>query len=181
MGLSPVSVISRCEQARPPYTPWTGGQNRDVLLRDSSLRSRPVLQHNLEPGTSHEAELWPLPFCPCLAPPSPPVTGRRWLHTSRKRVRARISGRARPRPGRIRPSFQKRLTAPFETEPTTPAAHASCRGHLQVKSQLPLQRVLGKKRDQVSFFGGFLGLPGGRNEGRRPRTSAGCSCHASSP
>jgi hypothetical protein len=131
VGLSPVSVISHCEQARPPYTPRAGGQNRDVLLQDSSLRNRLMLQHNLEPGTPHEAGLWPLPLHPCLAPPSPSIAGRRWLRTSPKRVRARISGRARPRPGRIWSSFRERLTTPFETEPTTPAAHASCRGRLQ--------------------------------------------------
>ena len=82
VGLSPVSVIGHCEQARPPYTPRAGGQNRDVLLRDNSLRNRPVLQHKWEPGTPHEAGLWPLPLYPCLAPSPPPVAGRRWLRTS---------------------------------------------------------------------------------------------------
>ena len=57
-----------------------------------------------------EAETRPLPPCPCLAPSPPPVTGRRWLRTSpsKRKVRARISGRVRTRPGRIRPSFHKK-------------------------------------------------------------------------
>jgi hypothetical protein len=74
VGLSPVSVISHCEQARPRNTPRTGGQNRDVHLRDDSLRNRPVLQPKWEPGTPHEAECdpsrsvlaWPLRHRPLL-------------------------------------------------------------------------------------------------------------------
>ena len=33
MGLSPVSVIGHCEQARPPYTPRAGGKSA-AELRD---------------------------------------------------------------------------------------------------------------------------------------------------
>ena len=43
----------------------------------------------------------------------------------RRKVRARSSGRARTRPGKIRSSFHRKETALFETEPSTPAVHTS--------------------------------------------------------
>ena len=78
MGLSPVSVISHCEQATPPITPRVRG--------DSRIRSLGDLLSNASACVSawhpREAETRPLPPCPCLAPSPPPVTGRRWLRTS---------------------------------------------------------------------------------------------------
>jgi hypothetical protein len=128
VGLSPVSVVSHCEQATPPHTPRVGGKNRDVLLRDGPLWEPSGASALL--GAWHTARgrtVTP----PALSLPGPFVTARYRTtlatYLSRRKVRARSSGRARPRPGRIRPSFRKRLTAPFETEPTTPAAHASSR------------------------------------------------------
>ena len=125
VGLSPVSVIGHCEQARPPYTPRTGGKNRDGLLQDGCsaaarcFSTTGSLARHTRPdcGPSRSVLAWPLRHRPLLdGAGCVPLRGR---------VRARISGRARPRPGRIRPSF--RIAAPFETEPITPAAHASCR------------------------------------------------------
>ena len=67
---------------------------------------------------------------PGLSSPGPSVVVR-YLPTLAAypgscRVRVKISGRAWTRPGRIRPhqfSFPAKI-APFETQPTTPAAHA---------------------------------------------------------
>ena len=82
-----------------------------------------VLQQAKELGTLVQAETWHLPNCPCLAPPSAPIAGRRWLHSLPKgKIRARSSVRVRPRTGRIKPG--QGPTAPFETKQTTPAAHA---------------------------------------------------------
>ena len=75
VGLSPVSVVRHCEQARPPYTPRAGGKNRDVLLRDGcsaaawcfsttgslARRTRP----DCDPSRSVLA--WPLRHRPLLA------------------------------------------------------------------------------------------------------------------
>jgi hypothetical protein len=68
------------------------------------------------------AESCSLPNYPCLAPSSSRVAVRRWLRSSRERVRARTSVQVRPRTGRIRSTGVGSI-APFETEPTTPAAH----------------------------------------------------------
>jgi hypothetical protein len=77
VGLSPVSVISPCEQATPPITPRVRGHDRippsgDLLSRASACVSA---------WHPREAETRPLPPCPCLAPSPPPVIGRRWLRT----------------------------------------------------------------------------------------------------
>lgn len=71
----------------------------------------------LEPkrDTSRSVLAWPLRHRPL-----PNDAG---CVVSHREIRARISGRARTRPGRIRPSFHGK-TAPFETEPSTPAIHA---------------------------------------------------------
>jgi hypothetical protein len=64
---------------------------------------------------------------PELSLPGPFVAAHCWptlaAYPSVRRVRARISARARPRTGRIR-SIDVGSIAPFMTEPTTPAAHA---------------------------------------------------------
>jgi hypothetical protein len=74
VGLSPVSVIGQCEQARSPYTPRAGGKNRDVLLQEGysaavwcfsttgslARRTRP----NCDPSRSVLA--WPLRHRPLL-------------------------------------------------------------------------------------------------------------------
>jgi hypothetical protein len=62
---------------------------------------------------------------PELSLPGPFVIRDRTLaaYLSARRVRARISARARPRAGRIR-SIGVGSIAPFRTEPSTPAAHA---------------------------------------------------------
>ena len=111
VGLSPVSVVSRCIRARSRATLSVVRANRIVLDPDqaelgqcfSRLRS---LAHR--PGRSDPSWIdlaWPLrrqallPDAGCVGPIG---------------LRARFSERARPRPGRIRSSF--RWTAPFETE-----------------------------------------------------------------
>jgi hypothetical protein len=107
VGLSPVSVVGPCEQVRPPYTPRVDGVDRNVGHRDcpgrraaqcfSTTRS---LAHRARPDCdpSRSVLAWPLR--------QRAVAGRRWLRTfPRRKVRARISGRARPRPGRIKSSF----------------------------------------------------------------------------
>ena len=111
VGLSPVSVVSRCIRARSRNTLSVVRANRIVLDPDqaelgqcfSRLRS---MAHRPGPSDPSWIDLaWPLrrqallPDAGCVGP-----TG----------LRARFSGRARPRPGRIRSSF--RWTAPFETE-----------------------------------------------------------------
>ena len=53
----------------------------------------------------HEAETWHLPICPCPAPPSSPVAGTTLAAALRW---TRSSGRARPRPGRIRSPLRRR-------------------------------------------------------------------------
>jgi hypothetical protein len=64
---------------------------------------------------------------PELSLPGPFAIAHCWptlaAYLSSRRVRARISARARPRTGRIR-SIGVGSIAPFMTEPTTPAAHA---------------------------------------------------------
>src|SRR5712692_8666422 len=106
VGLSPVSVIGHCEQATPPFTPRVRGDNR-IHFPGDFLSNASACVSAWHPC---EAETRPLPPCPCLAPSPPPVTGRRWLHTFPlgRKVRARISGRVRTRPGRIRSSFHKK-------------------------------------------------------------------------
>jgi hypothetical protein len=126
VGLSPVSVIGHWEQATPPYTPWVGGKNRGVLLRGGLWKGPSGASALLGAWhTTRGRTVTP----PALSLPGPFVTARYRTalaaYLPRWEVRARSSGRARPRPGRIRLSFRKRLTAPFETKPTTPAAHAS--------------------------------------------------------
>ena len=111
VGLSPVSVVSRCIRARSRSTLSVVRANRTMLDPDqaelgqcfSRLRSLAP-----RPGRSDPSEIdlaWPLrrrtllPDAGCVGPNG---------------LRARFSGRARPRPGRIKSSF--RWTAPFETE-----------------------------------------------------------------
>jgi hypothetical protein len=111
VGLSPVSVVSRCIRARSRTTLSVVRANRIMLDPDqaelgqcfSRLRS---LAHRPGPSDPSKIDLaWPLrrrgllPDAGCVGPIG---------------LRARFSGRARPRPGRIRSSF--RWTAPFETE-----------------------------------------------------------------
>jgi hypothetical protein len=111
VGLSPVSVVSRCIRARSRSTLSVVRANRDMLDPDqaklgqcfSRLRSLAPRPGRGDPSWIGLA--WPLrrrtllPDAGCVGPIG---------------LRARLSGRARPRPGRIRSSF--RWTAPFETE-----------------------------------------------------------------
>jgi hypothetical protein len=57
VGLSPVSVIGHCEQARPPYTPRAGGKNRDVLLRDGCSAAAQCFSAAWTLARQHEAGL----------------------------------------------------------------------------------------------------------------------------
>src|ERR1700693_57783 len=74
VGLSPVSVIGHCEQARPPNTPRAGGQNRDVLLQDSCSAAAQCfsttgsLARRTRPdcGPSRSVLAWPLRHRPLL-------------------------------------------------------------------------------------------------------------------
>lgn len=77
VGLSPVSVISPCEQVTPPITPRVREHNR-IPPSGDFLSSASACVSAWHP---REAETRPLPPCPCLAPSPPPVTGRRWLRT----------------------------------------------------------------------------------------------------
>ena len=80
VGLSPVSVVSRCTQARPPVA-WSvrsvepshgaaRGRGR-FLFREASA--------GLGAWPTDPAETRPLPSYSCLAPPSPSIAGRCWL------------------------------------------------------------------------------------------------------
>ena len=113
MGLSPVSVVSRCIQARPRATPSVVRATRDMLgtdparLRWANASAGSGAWHPdwAESGPSRIGLAWPLRQRPLLAEAG--CVGPFGL-------RARLSGRARTRPGRITSSF--RWTAPFETE-----------------------------------------------------------------
>ena len=95
---------TRCREERR-VTPWCFGRLGGLAPRLGPKRdsSRTVLA-------------WPL-----RQRPLPAAAGCVPLPCGR--VRARISARARPRTGRIRPVGVGPI-APFETEPITPAAHA---------------------------------------------------------
>src|SRR5579862_1032132 len=111
VGLSPVSVVSRCIRARPRSTLSVVRANRDMLDPDQAMLGQCFSRLRslaYRPGRSDPSWIdlaWPLrrrallPDAGCVGPEG---------------LRARLSGRARPRPGRIRSSFQ--WTAPFETE-----------------------------------------------------------------
>ena len=76
--------------------------------------------HTLKAETRH------LPDSTCLAPPSPSVTLRRWLHTPPPgEFEQVVLYRYGPAQVGLNQSFTScwRLAAPFETEPTMPAAH----------------------------------------------------------
>ena len=76
VGLSPVSVVSHCEQVTPPYTSWAGRNSRDAFLRErhplleaarcfSTTRS---LAHHTLPDCdpSRSVLAWPLRHRPLL-------------------------------------------------------------------------------------------------------------------
>ena len=122
VGFSPVSVDSHCVQASPPITPTARSDQPYRVLR----RNPPgplVLPQAWELGTpsrpkrdpSRTILAWPLR--------RRPLRDDAGCIPLRRRVRARISARVRPRTGRIR-SIGVGSIAPFMTEPTTPAAHA---------------------------------------------------------
>ena len=111
VGLSPVSVVSRCIRARSRNTLSVVRANRIMLGPDqaelgrcfSRLRSLAHRQGQSDPSWIDLA--WPLRRRALLSDAG--CVGPNGL-------RARFSERVRPRSGRIRSSF--RWTAPFETE-----------------------------------------------------------------
>jgi hypothetical protein len=131
VGLSPVSVVSLCEQATPPTTPRVRGDNRmpslgDLLSRASACASA---WHPREAETRH------LPPCPCLAPSTPPVTGRCWLHTfPMGKFEQGFLDEYGPAQVGLSPPFVRKATAPFGTQPTTPAVHAT---HGEINERYP--------------------------------------------
>lgn len=106
VGPSPVSVIDPCDQATPPTTPRGRDGNRNARLRRRS-QGPPSASARFGAWHPHEAETRHLPIRPCPAPSPPPVAGRRWLLPPLGRW-TRISGRVRPRPGRIKSPYGNR-------------------------------------------------------------------------
>ena len=131
VGLSPVSVVSRCIQAMPPITLSVRRTDPSGVLRTAADASAAVrLRQARERGlptrpkrdTSRTTLAWPL-----RQRPLPCVAG---CIVSPWEIRARVSVQVRPCTGRIKWSGCGQTTAPFETEPSTPAAHKIGRAHV---------------------------------------------------
>lgn len=75
---------------------------------------------------AHEAETRRLPIYSCPAPPSPSVAGRRWLRPPLGGGHELLDESGLAQVGLDSPSA-RRTIAPFETKPTTPAAHTNRR------------------------------------------------------
>ena len=111
VGLSPVSVVNRCIWVRPRATLSDVRANRVMLGTDQAelgqcfSRLRSLARRQGRSGPSWIDLAWPLRRRPLLADAGCVGPGG---------LRARFSGRARTRPGRIKSSF--RGTAPFETK-----------------------------------------------------------------
>jgi len=105
VGLSPVSVISLCEQATPPIHPACPRRYPYPLSRRRPVQCFSMCEC-LAPTRGRTATP------PALSLPGPFVTARYRTtlasYLSKRKVRARISGRVRTRPGRIKPSFHKK-------------------------------------------------------------------------
>src|SRR5712692_645332 len=101
------SVSSAFVSRRRRQSPRVSGEITVALSRGDLLSHASTCVSAWHPRA---AETRPLPPCPCLAPSPPPVAGRCWLRTfpQLRKVRARISGRVRTRPGRIRSSFHRK-------------------------------------------------------------------------
>ena len=125
VGLSPVSVVGPCEQARPPYTPRVDGADRSVGHRDcpdrraawcfSTTRS---LAHHARPDCdpSRSVLAWPL-----RQRPLPGAAGCVPFPEG-KFEQGFLDGHGPAQVG-LSPPFAQRLTAPFATQSTTPAVH----------------------------------------------------------
>ena len=126
MGLSPVSVVSHCEQVTPPNTPWVRGNSRDAFPVAPSLGgSSPDASARLGAWHTPLSRKRPLPICPCLAPSSPSVAGRRWLRSPPcGEFEQGFLDRHGPAQVGLSPPFKDRPHR-LKTEPTTPAVHAS--------------------------------------------------------
>jgi hypothetical protein len=112
------AVVTR-RHHQPPR--MAARRNRNAVLRERALRVRPMLPLVLELGTHTRPKRDPSrsdPVRPLRQRPLPDAAGS----ASRGRWTG-FSGRERPRPGRIGSSLRR--TAPFETKPTTPAAHTA--------------------------------------------------------
>jgi hypothetical protein len=72
------AIVSRRDHQSPRRAAAT---NRTMCCGGSPPRF-PRASAGLGAWHSAEAETWPLPNYPCLAPSSPLITGRCWLHTS---------------------------------------------------------------------------------------------------
>ena len=113
-------------------TPRVRGDNRIHSLADL-LSSASACASAWHP---REAEPRHLPPCPCLAPSTPPVIGRRWLHTFPKgKFEQGFLDEYGPAQVGLSPPFIRKATAPFGTQPTTPAVHATSRGWMWSKAR----------------------------------------------
>ena len=72
----------RCNEARPRSTLSADRANRNALGADQASQRLADASAGSGAWHSDKAEKWPLPARPCLAPPSPVIAGRRWLHRS---------------------------------------------------------------------------------------------------
>jgi hypothetical protein len=76
VGLSPVSVVSHCEQVTPPYTPWAERNSRDAFFRERSPLGK-------SSDASARLGAWHTPqgrtaTPPVLSLPGPFVTAHYW-------------------------------------------------------------------------------------------------------
>ena len=120
VGLSPVSVLGHCEQARPPYTPRVGGKNRMPPCGDFPV---PCFSTTGSLAPARGRTVTP----PALSLPGPFVTAH-----YRTTLAAYLSEGEFEQgfldghgPAQVGLGSPFARTAPFETQPTTPAAHAT--------------------------------------------------------
>ena len=150
VGLSPVSVVGRCDQATPPPTPRARQKNRNALCRKRSAKTAPCFSTVWSLARTRGRNATP----PDLFASGPSVTVRcRTTLAAASRGRwTRTSGQERPRPGRIEFSLAKGTTAPFKTKPTTPAAHTNRQASTSTGLKNASKTLVGKL-----FFGCSLG------------------------
>jgi hypothetical protein len=107
VGLSPVNAAGHCEQATPPVTPSVRRRQPHSPPRERS-EIAPCFRRLGSLAPTRSRNVTP----PVLSLPGPSVTARcraalaAYLFV--RRVRARISGQARTRPGRIKSPFRKK-------------------------------------------------------------------------
>jgi hypothetical protein len=155
VGLSPVSVVGPCEQARPPYTPRVDGADRSVGHRDcpdrraawcfSTTRS---LAHHARPDCdpSRSVLAWPL-----RQRPLPGAAGCVPFPEG-KFEQGFLDGHGPAQVG-LSPPLAQRLTAPFATQSTTPAVHTSREPRASAGSAL----ARGSRLNETKFHEHALG------------------------